>query len=102
MTAVTQLHKRDYFPKLKSGEKTKRPYRIYVAKAEGRSAPKVGDLPGRRYATTLRAHDQALLLVRWEAEGTVFEVYDFERGSLIGVYKRMERSVDFTVIRGGA
>lgn len=103
MNAVTQLHRRDYFPKWKGAKPTKRPYRIYAAKTDGWRGPKVGkDLPGRRYETTLRAHDQALLLVRWEKEGTVFEVYDIRNGSLIGVYKRMERSVDFTVIKGGA
>lgn len=105
MTAVQSLHQRDHHPKIKAGEETKRPYRIYVAKLtdkHGDEQPKKrGDMPGRRYATSLRAHDQALLLVRWEHEGTVFEVYDFVRGSLIGVYKRMAKSVDFTVIRGG-
>lgn len=99
--AVHQLLKRDYFPKLEGGE-TKRPYRIWVARSPAKHGPKEKmDLPSRRYATSLRAHDQALLLVRWEAEGTVFEVYDFERGSLIGVYKRMPKSVDFVVIKGG-
>lgn len=101
MNKVTQLHKKDYFPKWEHDEPTKRPYRIYVAKAVGRLAPKQGDLNGRRYATPLRAHDQALLLVRWEAEGTVFEVYDVRNASLVGVYRREARSVTFTVIRGG-
>lgn len=103
--AVQHITDRNYFPKLKTGEETKRRFRIFGAKIVDRNGneqqKKRGDLNGRRYKTALRAHDQALLLVRWEHEGTVFEVYDFQRGELIGVYRREEKSVDFTVLKGG-
>lgn len=102
--SVLQLHQREYFPKWEHDEPTKRPFRIFGSKVysrEGKEVKKRGDLPGRRYASTLRAHDQALLLVRWEQVGTVFEVYDIRRGSLIGVYIREEKAVTFRVLKGG-
>lgn len=109
MSNVVPLLKRDYFPKWAHEEPTKRPFRIYGARVLDRSGKESararGDLPGRRYATTLRAHDQALLLVRWEPEGTVYEVYDVRDGDLIGVYRRVrvngKQSVEFQVLRGG-
>lgn len=103
MGSVAQLLNRDYFPKWEHDEPTKRPYRVYCAKSPKKEKPH--DLVGRRYTSTLRAHDQALLLVRWEQEGTVFEVYDVRNGALIGIYQRAaingRQVVQFRVLKGG-
>lgn len=93
------------YPRWEKDEPTKRPFRIFGSKIVDRNGNEKekerGDLSGRRYATSLRAHDQALLLVRWEHEGTVYEVYDVRQGALVGTYKRAVSSVDFTVLKGG-
>lgn len=49
--------------------------------------------PGRFYSTERRAQDQALLLVRWEHVGTVFEVLDIRTMQWCGSYKRDLRAV---------
>lgn len=105
MANETARDVRDYFPRWQHDEPTKRPFRIWAAKVidrHGNEQPKkVLDLPGRRYAKPLRAHDSALLLVRWEQPGTVYQVYDVRRGELIGEYIRAASDVHFKVLKGG-
>jgi hypothetical protein len=69
-------------------EDTKRPYRIW-------DSVKKSHTVGRNYSTAEKAHNGALLLVRWGTIGTALEVYDITRGKLIGQYVRKPTSIIF-------
>lgn len=66
-----------------------RPFHIW-------DADKKKDVRWRYYATAKRAHNAALLLVRWEHVHVAFEVVDVRTQRHLGTYRRELESVSFT------
>lgn len=50
----------------------------------------------RYYSAAERAHNAALLEVRWMNPGATIEVYDCRTARHLGTYKRHEHTVSFT------
>ena len=70
-------------------EETVRPYRLWDSK-------KKQDLRWRYYSDHVRAHNAALIEVRWAKIDEVIEVYNCLSGRLLGTYKRNLNSISYT------
>jgi len=70
-------------------EITKRPYRIWDAKAKKHCV-------GRAFTYWRNAQNAALQIVRWGKIGAAVEVYDIRTGKLIGQYVRKPTTVWFS------
>lgn len=75
-------------------EDTKRPYRLYDAK-------KKENLRWRYYGDSTRAHNAALIEVRWAKVNEVIEVYNCVTGRLLGVYKRNLDHISYSKVSNG-
>ena len=63
-----------------------RPFRLWDANAKEH-------VRGRNYGSQKRAHDGALLVVRWAKVGAALEVYDARTGRLCGQYIRKPTTI---------
>ena len=75
-------------------EDASRPFRIWDAKTQNA-------LRYRYYMEEVRAHNSALLLVRWEQVGTVYEVLDVRTGRVFAQYKRGLHGIEIIAIKEG-
>jgi hypothetical protein len=62
-------------------EETQRPYRLW-------DSDEKKEVRWRYYSDSRRAHNAALIEVRWSKVNTTLEVYNCVTGALLGVYKR--------------
>ena len=69
-------------------ETTKRPYRLWDAKAKKA-------LRWRYYSDHKRAHMGALIEVRWSEIGATIEVYNANNGRLLGQYTLHVNRIEF-------
>lgn len=71
---------------------TVRPYRIWD--------PQAGhQVVGRAYISERRAHDQALVIIRWEQTGASLEVLDARTMAWRGTYSRRVDSIRIETLR---
>lgn len=66
----------------------KRPFRLW-------DATKRKNVPSRNYAESRRAHNAALIEIRWAKVDHSLEVYDVRTHKLLGTYTRKVNSVLF-------
>jgi hypothetical protein len=70
-------------------EETQRPYRLWDSEAKK-------EVRWRYYSDSTRAHNAALIEVRWSKVNTTLEVYNCVSGALLGTYKRKLDSISYT------